>query len=51
MTEKNLEIQKLKRIIARRYEMLRECYTVEQQRKHIAIIEEFEAMLDAEVAA
>ena len=51
MTENQLQIQKLEKIIARRYEMLRECYTVEQQRKHIAIIEEFEAMLEVEVAA
>jgi hypothetical protein len=51
MTEQEFIVKNLQKMIDRRYEMLKACYNVDQQRKHIAIIEEFETMLANEKEA
>ena len=51
MTEQQIAIISLNKLIDRRLVMLRNCYDVTIQRKHMAVIAELRETLAAEMAA
>ena len=51
MTEKELAVKNLNKMIDRRLVMLRNCYDVTIQHKHMAVLAELKATLAAEMAA